>query len=127
MKIAAGIIFALLASPAYAKPVYLNCSTTYQSDPPREFSVTLDEETGKVTHQFSNGMTFSADGHFKADEVSYEKVNCSSTCMTQQFTIDRVDLSVSSKLIISAGRVGASAPLVSNGKCTLQAAPDRKF
>ena len=127
MRVAFCLILALLALPAYAKPIYLTCSTAYQTDPPRQFSVTVDEETGKVTHQFSSGSTFNADGLFTATEVSYKQVSCSSTCMTQQFTINRVDLSVSSSIIISARNVGASAPISSSGHCTLQAAPVRQF
>jgi hypothetical protein len=127
MKVIVGLVLSALAFPAVAEPVYLTCSTTFKSDPPREFSVTIDEDTGKVTHQFSSGTTFNADGLFTATEVSYKKVNCSSTCMTQQFTINRVDLSVTSAIIISARNVGASAPIKANGACTLQTAPARQF
>ena len=127
MKLVAGLILTLLALPAIAKPVYLTCSTTFKGDPPRDFLVTIDEETGKVTHQFANGTTFNADGLFTATEVSYKKVNCGSTCMTQQFTINRVDLSVTSSLIISARNVGEAPPMTSTGTCTLQAAPARQF
>ena len=127
MKLAFGLFLAILALPATAKPVYLTCSTTFKDDPPREFSVTIDEETGKVTHQFSNGTTFNADGLFTATEVSYKKVNCSSTCMTQQFTINRINLSVTSSIIISARNVGEAPPITSTGTCALQAAPARQF
>jgi hypothetical protein len=127
MKVAVALSLALLAWPAYAKPVYLTCSTTYRGDAERTFSVTVDEETGKVTHQFSNGSTFNADGLFTSTEVSYKSVHCGSTCMTQQFTVNRVDLSVKTSIVISARNVGESAPIISNGQCTLQDAPARQF
>lgn len=127
MKVLAGLMLAALALPVVAKPVYLSCSTTFKGDPPLAFSVTIDEETGKVAHQFSTGTAFNADGLFTATEVSYKMVNCASTCMTQQFTINRVDLSVTSSIVISARNVGESAPITSTGTCTLQATPDRQF
>ena len=127
MKRIALLILVLVSPPSYAKPVYLSCITKYQSDPPRAFTVTLDEETGKVTHRFSTGYAFNADGFFSADEVSYKKVDCSSTCMTQTFTINRVYLSVTSSMVFSARNVGESKPITTTGTCTLEAAPDRKF
>ncbi|MFT3754806.1 MAG: hypothetical protein QM769_02475 [Pseudoxanthomonas sp.] len=121
------LMLVVLALPVSAKPIYLVCSTTFKNDPPKEFSVTIDEETGKVTHQSSKGTTFNADGLFTATEVSYKKVNCSSICMTQQFTINRVDLSVTSSIVVSARNVGDATPVTSVGTCSLQAVPERKF
>ena len=127
MKRLALLTLALVSLPSYAKPVYLSCSTTYETDAPRAFSVTIDEETGKVTHRFSNGLAFNADGFFSANEVSYKKVDCSKTCMTQTFTINRVDLTVVSSMVISARNVGESPPITTSGTCQFETAPDRKF
>jgi hypothetical protein len=127
MKRLAGLTLALLSFSVSAKPVYLTCTTTYQNDPPRTFSVTIDEETGKITQQFLTGYSFNADGFFTATEVSYKKVDCSAICMTQEFTINRVDLTIRTSMIMSATNVGNSAPITSTGTCKLETPPERKF
>ncbi len=128
MKSVVGVMAALLVGHVVAKPVHLSCSTVFEGDPPKEFSVTLDEETGKVTHTFKNGAAFNADGFFTATEVSYKSSKCSSVCITQQFSINRVDLSVTSQTIVSARGVGDAAPVTAKGTCALQAPPpERQF
>jgi hypothetical protein len=125
------VLLVALSLPAEAKPVYLSCSTSYKTDAPLQFFVTLDEETGKVTTRYTTGTAFNADGFFSANEVSFKRVSCQSpSCLTDQFTIDRNTLAVKRIFRIEAlnPRLGiAPTDMVSTGQCTLEEVGDRKF
>ncbi len=127
MKLITGATLFLFTLSVQAKPVYLDCATTYKTDPPVKFSVAIDENSRKITHQFSNGMAFNADGFFTEAEVLYKDINCSSTCITQQYTINRVDLSVRSSIVVSSRNVSEAEPITSNGQCKLQTVSARQF
>ena len=125
------MVLMALSAVTYAKPVYLVCTTTYQGDPPSAFSVSIDEETGKVTNSYSTGTAFNADGFFSANEVSYKSVSCGGgMCMTSQFTIDRRTLAVRKVFRIEAINSKLGIPpkdLVSSGQCAIEEVGERKF
>jgi hypothetical protein len=121
---------ALAAGSAVAEPIYLDCT----AKSPKEthiFSVALDEKTTKITHQNKDRNTFNADGFFTASEISYKNATCSSIiCITHQYTIDRVTLSVT--YLFRAEPVNKSLgveaqEILSRGSCIIIKAPDRQI
>lgn len=120
----------LAAGSALAEPIYLDCT----AKSPKEthiFSVTQDEKTNKITHQNKDRNTFNADGFFTASEIAYKSVTCSSKiCITHQYTISRVDLTVT--YLFRAEPINKSlgvAPIetLSTGSCNIVKVPERKI
>lgn len=137
----------ILISPAFtsATPIYLNCviETVARSQigeefdnvtgRKSEFSVKLDEASGKVTHT-SNGKTltglkqFNSEGFFSASSISYQnkfKVDRDSV-VTEIYEIDRSSLNVSmtSKVRISGLELNA---LSKTGTCQIEKTKGNKI
>jgi hypothetical protein len=125
------ILFSSVLS--YASPVSMLCSTSSENVETYEFEVTVDEKTHNIAHRgiSKGGRVFSADGVFSAGELSYKNVHCvSGVCFIDQFTINRVNLSVmhlwkSEVLKKSLGI--APREITRRGSCTIIDIPDRKF
>ena len=131
MRRSAIITALLLASgSAHADPIYLDCSAR-SSDETHVFSVTLDEDTKKITHRNQNGNAFNAEGFFSADEIAYKNVtSVSGILITHQYTINRVDLSVTYLFRAEAARASlglAPKEIISRGSCSVVQPPERKI
>lgn len=126
-RILALLLLVPLAFPAQAESVYLSCATVYRGGPPAVFSVTISE-AGKVTHQNSNGSSFTVDGSFTPVEVEYSNVICTSGfCTTRRVVINRIDLSVIDTFSSPAQGALHSASVTSYGQCKLQDFRSRQF
>lgn len=121
---------ALASGTALAEPIYLDCTAKSQKET-HIFSVTLAEKTNKITHQNKDRNTFNADGFFTASEIAYKSATCSSKiCITHQYTINRVDLSVT--YLFRAEPINKSlgvAPIetLSTGSCNIAIVPERRI
>jgi hypothetical protein len=122
-----------LTSNAIAAPIYLQCAIVVDEGK-AGFTVTLNEETTKIDHQYDAGALIQTDGVFTADAVTYEN----STPMSQigylltKFRIDRVNLSVHriSALVITNPVLKdqpAKEPVVNSGTCKVIEVPKRQF
>src|SRR3989442_10757702 len=84
----------LMSGIAYAEPVYLKCSITLEKEK-SNFSVKIDEGSGKITHTQEGGDAFNTEGFFAVNEITYQKIGLDGGIkITQQYKVDRTDLSV---------------------------------
>lgn len=123
-------LLALTSSSAYAESIYLDCIAS-SAKGTHSFSVTIDENTRRITHQNKNGNAFNADGFFTAGEIAYKNVSCASKiCITHQYIIDRITLSI--KYLFRAEPIRkdlgvAPREIVSTGSCSVIKVPERKI
>lgn len=131
MKRALTPLFAAILLPhlAMAEPVYLRCSMTLPKKV-EHFDVKLDEASGKITHTNEDGSAFNADGFFSPTEASYKHVDydpVGKVTETEQYTINRVDLSLRSAHRMQIPELKADVRNTFQGHCELIEAPERKF
>ena len=126
----ASLALLLVTASASATPVYLSCSVSSATETQR-FSVSVDEATNKITHTGEKGSAFNADGFFSVNEISYKNVNCASgICVTNQYTINRINLAVTHLFRAEAVRKSlglAPKDILSQGACEIVPAPERKI
>lgn len=130
MRTVALVTLAFLASPVAAKSVYLNCTLTYQSDPPKVFQVTFDEEAGTFTYTFTGGPAHKMAAAFTADEVvaSDRDVLSGGTTLTDEWRINRATGHIQRNLTVGSTMLATSQPPVtSDGTCAAVKAQPRKF
>jgi hypothetical protein len=127
--IAAALLF-LISCAVNAKPVYLACYAG-EGKERHDFTVKIDEATGKISHTSKNGAGFNAEGHFSPNEITYQQTTVvSGTEVTVQFRIDRMNLSV--KRIFSARSMESPAqvnspPIETTGTCAIVEVKNRKI
>jgi hypothetical protein len=100
-----------MSSPAFAKPVYLSCTTVENGAAPERFEVTADEDVGTVAVS-GPGYNQSYRAAFSRDRVTF------SDRVIFDYSINRTDLS------ITVTRVNGS---IAKGKCQLEPPPKRAF
>ncbi|WP_201096965.1 hypothetical protein [Thiocystis minor] len=118
---------------SFASPVSMLCNTSSDNNETYEFEVTADEKTHNIAHKGKSegGRVFSTDGVFSVGELSYKDVRCSSgACFIDQFTINRVDLSVMHLWkgeAVDKSLGVAPREIIRRGSCTIIDVPERKF
>ena len=120
----------LFSINAFAKPVYLECLVG-SDDSETQFSVKVDEDSGKITHSKKGGFAFNAEGFFAIDKITYQKIDLfSGIKMVRRYEISRVNLSAS----INTETTSVEFPdkikptyLSSEGKCEVVKVQERKF
>ena len=95
------VIFMIVLSSnvCYAEAVYLECVIEPKNKAPIPFSVKIDEASGKITHTRKDKSAFNTEGFFSPNEISYKHIDRNlylNTESTEQFTIDRSNLTVKS-------------------------------
>ncbi|TMN32542.1 hypothetical protein [Pseudoalteromonas sp. S2755] len=125
-----GAVVCLLSINVVAKPVYLDC-VVGEKDSRSEFSVKVDEDTGKVTHTFKVGSAFNTEGFFAVDKITYQKVDLySGIKMVRRYEISRIDLTSSMTSEMTSIEFPDQVKptyLRSEGKCELVKVEERKF
>jgi len=84
----------LSSAVAYAKPVYLDCTVSSNTEK-KTFSIKLDQESGKITHTRENGSAFNSEGLFAATTITYQEIQVVSGIRgTYKYEIDRPSLNI---------------------------------
>jgi hypothetical protein len=139
-KLILASILLINSSVVAAAPIYLSCviPPSQKGDIAYKFSVTLDEQTRKITHSDEHsGNIFNVEGFFRPAKISYKTVRntefkvgsrTSIQTSTSNYEIDRTNLSVNfkfrSEVIDSPAEPGT---MESSGKCRVITAPPRKI
>lgn len=96
------VFFASLIGPSLviAAPVYLNCQTVYQGEQ-KDFSVKLDEETGKISHTGSDG-SYNAEGFYGPNEIRYQYLVPAGggAVVVYSYEIDRSSLAITETVTV---------------------------
>lgn len=120
----------LMSSIAYAKPIYLECSTKSEKET-HNFSVKFDEESGKITHTQEDGYAFNTEGFFAANEVTYQKIDLfDGVRLTRQYKVDRADLSAIHTTTIESVKFPDQVPPTiskESGMCSIVALKKNKI
>lgn len=139
-----GLIFIFPAITS-AAPIYLKCeiSTVSRNDlgeefdkvtgSKNEFSVKLDEASGKITHTshgktLTNSNQFNSEGFFSASSVSYQNKYMldSESVVTDMYAIDRSNLNV--EMTSQVKVPGLSLKVLSKtGACTVEKVKENKI
>lgn len=109
----------VLATPASAKPVYLDCLMSYKNDAPRHWQINFDAEQGTLTWASDNGHAGRMSAIFTADTVTASTQLNSDT--TRQWTINRATGVATDTFIIGSQSVESS------GTCKLLQPPKLQF
>jgi hypothetical protein len=128
------ILLVFFASPALSEssPVYLKCEMEVDGTM-APFTVTLNESTNKVVHEFESGKIIDTIGVFTIDDVTYDdKLDMSIGYLASKFRINRVDLSFQrvSLLVVTHPLMSDSPPnkpTTTLGTCKVEKIPDRAF
>lgn len=120
----------LFSTSVFAKPVYLECEVIAEKEK-QNFTVKVDEDSGKVTHTFSGGYAFKEEAFFTPNKISYSKTTTNyGIRIIRTFDISRINLNVTQTSQISSTEFPDKIPaetLVSSGKCNLVDIEGRKF
>ena len=127
------IFAALIPSITNAEPSYLDCKVSSDTDQ-KEFSLKLDEDSGKITHTGNRGTAFNTEGFFAANKVSYQKVTFirREAKVTYKYEINRTNLNVKEVFILEAidpkmAEKFPSTTTIMNGSCQLLEVQERKI
>jgi hypothetical protein len=121
------VIFMIVLSSnvCYAEAVYLECVIEPKANAvnksPMTFSVKIDEASGKITHTRKDKSAFNTEGFFSPNEIYYKHIDRDPyTESTEQFTIDRSNLTVRSTLVVIVDRKKPDPITIENkGKCDI--------
>lgn len=98
MKYLAGVVLTLIATPAFAAPVYLTCELPGGSEPDSKvfrWELTLNEEGGTVSYTISTGARVQNEpALFTAKEVSWGRESTNALIKGGGISISRVDLTI---------------------------------
>lgn len=125
--------FFLASAGAHAAPVFLECEIHDENNNSRTFSITLDEQTTKITHAVKGGNTFNTEGFFTASTISYQQVSITSGIrMTSIFEINRTTLAFTHTFTGEPADAQIAAQLpgftdITVGVCELVEVTDRKI
>jgi hypothetical protein len=122
-KIIPTLALILTANVAYAEPVYLNCNIPDSVNVDfRNFSVTLDEATGKVSQAWEKypGSSFNTNAIYSPDSISYKgNIDRGPVSVTEDtYIIDRATLSIKKSAKAYFEHTGETKTFVSPGQCT---------
>ena len=124
------IALLFISRVSYGEPIYLDCYVADEEER-QEFTVKVDEETGKINHTRKRGSGFNADGFFASNEITYQEiVVIGRSTSTRQFRINRTNLSIKETITLEA--IGTSSyigPRIVkySGTCTIVEVKDRKI
>lgn len=120
----------LFSASTFAKPVYLECEIIADKEK-QNFTVKVDEDSGKVTHTFSVGYAFKSEAFFTPDKISYSETKTNyGVKIVRTFDISRINLNVTQTSEISSTKFPDKVPvktLVSNGECNIVDVEGRNF
>ena len=114
----------LFSAKVSATPVYLGCSVSSEEET-NEFSVTIDEDTKKITHIDKNGITFNSDGFFSANEISYQLVKPGIITIKKLYKIDRTSLFMTYRFLLESEV--SNTEIISKGSCNIINTSERKI
>lgn len=105
--------FFVFSSTAFAEPIYLDCMESKGADK-EEFSVRLNEESEKITHEYANGTYYKTEGTFSANSISY-------VTNYHRYHIDRTTL------VYKRFPLENSGTLIIEGSCSVVKVAKRKI
>ena len=92
------VVLCLMTSLLFADPVYLDCSFSDTEGGTREFTVKLDEDTGKITFSSEfegTKQSFNTEGFFAPNEITFQKItSLLYVDIIEVYSINRTDLAV---------------------------------
>lgn len=132
LRVSLSVLCFGVASLSHAAPAYLDCHVSTKAEH-KYFSVKLDESSGKITHTWSDGGAFNAEGFFAAETISYQQISIlGGVKITMKYQIDRSTLDAKEESTVeSADRQYASevppSTEILKGKCKLVEVTKRKI
>lgn len=121
-----------LPSIVVAAPIYLDCVISGEEEA-LNYSVKLDESSGRVTHTWTDGSAFNSEGFFSANTISYQEIMIVQEIkITMRYEINRSTLMANRQSNIEAlnpeyaSLVPTSIDLM-KGTCTVVNVEDRKI
>lgn len=127
------LLLLLLPSIASADTVFVDCEVwSEQSKDRQTFSAALNEQSRKVTHTDSKGVSVNTEGFFTSDTIAYSYSEGEHVRITRHVEIDRTTLSVEHTFSVEIGDPRyrddqPPDPIRSTGTCSLVEKTDRKI
>jgi hypothetical protein len=129
-SIVLGSVLLLTSTSAVAEPIYLACTASSEKET-IEFSITLDEQTRKITHTNGGGDAFNTEGFFTPSEINYQAIKSNSLITeTKQYRIDRTTLAVVYTITAEVTDPSFNPHgfnIIYKGQCDVVATPIRKI